>query len=76
MPASNTTRPSPQDDWAALARLYRAAFGDTTPFALDLIITPDSERLPEAALPRMDPSGFNGSAIPVPAVTEETTSNW
>jgi hypothetical protein len=54
-------------------------FGDATPFALDLIITPDSERgFAKAHFHAWatDRSGFNGRAVTIPPIIEQTTSKW
>ena len=65
--------------WASLRRLERSEFGATTPWALDLIVTPDRSR--GYSKPRFhawvtDRSGFNGRAITVPGIIEEISAKW
>jgi hypothetical protein len=78
-PYPGATKPSGQDRWASLSRLDRAEFGATTPFAVDVIVTPDRDRgysRPHFHAWVTDRSGFNGRAITVPGTLAETNPQW
>ena len=78
-PYPGRTNPSGQDRWASLSRIDRAAFGATTPFALDVIVTPDRDRgysRPHFHAWVTARNGFNGRAITVPGIIAETNPQW
>jgi hypothetical protein len=73
-PYPGATQPSGQDRWASLRRIDHAQFGATTPFAVDVIVTPDRDRgysKPHFHAWVTDRSGFNGRAITTPGTLAE-----